>query len=118
MGRRAAVETTIETEPVSDEPNGEGSAETRPTLTSAQRLAASTASSNEVSPDPFGKEAKHFTEIRVLHREVSKFILSNDFPFLLLIVYGCFQVMMEFTGPYCTRRCRQIWQFDWFSILS
>lgn len=101
MGRRAAVESTVETEPVSDEANGEGSAETRHTLTSAQRLAASTGSSNEVAPDPFGKEAKHFTEIRVLHREV---ILSNDL-FLHLIVYGCLQVMIEFTGPYCTRRC-------------
>nr|CAN83456.1 hypothetical protein VITISV_034601 [Vitis vinifera] len=70
MGRRAAAEAIVETELASDEPNGEGSAETRPALTSAQRLAASTASSNEVAPEPFGKEAKHFTEIRVLHREV------------------------------------------------
>ena len=105
MGRRAAAEAIVETELASDEPNGEGSAETRPALTSAQRLAASTASSNEVAPEPFGKEAKHFTEIRVLHREVSKFILSNDLSFLHLIVFRWFQLMVEFTGPYRIRRC-------------
>ncbi|KAI7986472.1 Ribonuclease TUDOR 1 [Camellia lanceoleosa] len=54
----------------SDEPNGEASAEPNAPLTSAQRLAASSASSTEVSPDPFGREAKHFTEIRVLNRDV------------------------------------------------
>ncbi|KAK9277828.1 hypothetical protein L1049_027384 [Liquidambar formosana] len=54
----------------SDEPNGEASAEPRAPLTSAQRLAASAASSAEVAPDPFGREAKHFTELRVLNREV------------------------------------------------
>ncbi|KAF9607540.1 hypothetical protein IFM89_036902 [Coptis chinensis] len=70
MGRRGAVETVIEPEVSTDEPNGEASAEPRPPLTSAQRLAASAASSTEVSPDPFGREAKHFSEIRVLHRDV------------------------------------------------
>ncbi|KAF5186290.1 Ribonuclease [Thalictrum thalictroides] len=70
MGRRGAVETVVEPEVTSDELNGEASAEPRASLTSAQRLAASTASSTEVSPDPFGREAKHFTEIRVLNRDV------------------------------------------------
>eukprot|EP00262_Sarcandra_glabra_P004367 TRINITY_DN1532_c0_g1_i1.p1 TRINITY_DN1532_c0_g1~~TRINITY_DN1532_c0_g1_i1.p1 ORF type:complete len:989 (-),score=241.67 TRINITY_DN1532_c0_g1_i1:125-3091(-) len=70
MGRRAVVDTIVESEIISDDTNGEVSTETRQPLTSAQRLAASTASSTEVSPDPFGREAKHFTEIRVLNRDV------------------------------------------------
>ncbi|XP_042498409.1 ribonuclease TUDOR 1 [Macadamia integrifolia] len=70
MGRRAVVETVIDSEVTSDEPNGEASGEPRLPLTSAQRLVASATSSTEVSPDPFGREAKHFTEIRVLNRDV------------------------------------------------
>lgn len=69
MGRRSAIETIVETEITSEETDGEVSAEPRPPLTSAQRLAASAAT--EISPDPFGREAKHFTEIRVLNRDVS-----------------------------------------------
>ncbi|RWR73163.1 nuclease domain-containing protein 1 [Cinnamomum micranthum f. kanehirae] len=68
MGRRAAIETIAETEITSDEANGEVSTEPRPPLTTAQRLAAS--ATTEISPDPFGREAKHFTEIRVLNRDV------------------------------------------------
>lgn len=56
---------------MSAEQNGDSAVEGRAPLTSAQRLAASSASVNEVPADPFGKEAKHFTEIRVLHRDVS-----------------------------------------------
>ncbi|KAL6972941.1 Translin-1 [Sarracenia purpurea var. burkii] len=70
MGRRAASETVIRNDITSEESNGEASAESNVPLTSAQRLAASSASSIEVSPDPFGREAKHFTEIRVLNRDV------------------------------------------------
>lgn len=70
MGRRNNVEPVIEPEVISDEQNGEASTELQGPLTSAQRLAASAASSTEVSPDPFGREAKHFTEIRVLNRDV------------------------------------------------
>ncbi|XP_057767720.1 ribonuclease TUDOR 1 [Salvia miltiorrhiza] len=69
-GRRAAAESAIATEVVSTEQNGDSTVEGRAPLTSAQRLAASSASVNEVPADPFGKEAKHFTEIRVLHRDV------------------------------------------------
>ena len=69
MGRRVAAEAIVETELAPAEPNGEGSAEILFALISAQWLAASTASSNEVVPEPFGKEAKRFTEICVLHRE-------------------------------------------------
>lgn len=76
MGRRAAPEAVAEPEITPDEPNGEASGESRGPLTSAQRLAASSASFNEVSPDPFGREAKHFTEIRVLNRDVSTVMLA------------------------------------------
>ncbi|GAB4847393.1 Translin-1 [Ancistrocladus abbreviatus] len=70
MGRRAAVDTIVEPEIISDEANGETPDEPRAPLTSAQRLAASAVSATEVSPDPFAREAKHFTETRVLNREV------------------------------------------------
>lgn len=73
MGRRAAPEPVIEAD-VSDETNGDVSAEPRAPLTSAQRVAASAASSNEAA-DPFAAEAKYFTEIRTLNREVNKYIL-------------------------------------------
>ncbi|KAI6675794.1 hypothetical protein NL676_003700 [Syzygium grande] len=69
MGRRTASEPVAEAE-VSDELNGVASTEPRAPLTSAQRLAISAASAADVSPDPFGLEAKHFTEIRVLNRDV------------------------------------------------
>jgi staphylococcal nuclease domain-containing protein 1 len=69
MGRRSAPET-VRPEIISDDLNGESSAEPHAPLTSAQRLSASAGSSTEVSPDPFGREAKHFTEFRVLNREV------------------------------------------------
>ncbi|KAJ4847923.1 Translin-1 [Turnera subulata] len=68
MGRRAAVEAVVEADAPSNETNGDAS-EARAPLTSAQRLAASTAAT-EVAPDPFGLEAKHFTELRTLSREV------------------------------------------------
>ncbi|XP_059291594.1 ribonuclease TUDOR 1 [Lycium ferocissimum] len=70
MGRRAPSETIINTSITSDEPNGESTTEPRATPTSAQRLASSAASVTEVAPDPYGREAKHFTETRVLNRDV------------------------------------------------
>ncbi|CAN4086531.1 unnamed protein product [Withania somnifera] len=70
MGRRATSETIINTSDISDEPNGESITEPRATPTSAQRLASSAASVTEVAPDPYGREAKHFTETRVLNRDV------------------------------------------------
>ncbi|XP_024969430.1 ribonuclease TUDOR 1-like [Cynara cardunculus var. scolymus] len=69
MGRRTTQESTIVTEVPSDEPNGEANAESRGPLTSAQRVTASS-TYNEVAADPYGREAKHFTEIRVLNRDV------------------------------------------------
>uniref|UniRef100_A0A803NVN4 Ribonuclease n=1 Tax=Cannabis sativa TaxID=3483 RepID=A0A803NVN4_CANSA len=68
MGRRPAPEPVIEAE-VPDEANGNASTEPRGPLTSAQRVAASTPSPNE-GADPFAAEAKYFTEIRTLNREV------------------------------------------------
>lgn len=74
-GRRAAPEAVVATEVASNEQNGDSAAEARAPLTSAQRIAAASASASmvEVPADPYGKEAKHFTEIRVLHRDVSIF---------------------------------------------
>uniref|UniRef100_A0A7N0RJ48 Ribonuclease n=1 Tax=Kalanchoe fedtschenkoi TaxID=63787 RepID=A0A7N0RJ48_KALFE len=69
MGKRSTPEAIIETELNADIPNGEPSIESRAPLTSAQRLTVSSVA-NEVSPEPFGREAKHFTELRVLNRDV------------------------------------------------
>ncbi|XP_009617883.1 ribonuclease TUDOR 1-like [Nicotiana tomentosiformis] len=70
MGRRATSETVVNASITSDEPNGESTTEPRATPTTAQRLAASATSVSEVAPDPYGREAKHFTETRVLNRDV------------------------------------------------
>ncbi|VFQ66826.1 unnamed protein product [Cuscuta campestris] len=70
MGRRAPADTSIETETTPSEANGDSSAEPRGPLTSAQRLAASATPMTEVAPDLYGREAKHFTELRVLNRDI------------------------------------------------
>lgn len=75
-GRRPAPESAIVTEAASKEQNGDSTVEGRAPLTSAQRLAASSASVVDVPGDPYGKEAKHFTEVRVLHRDVSTFSIQ------------------------------------------
>lgn len=71
MGRRVAVAAIPDPELITEDANGETSAKGTQSLTSAQRLSASTATSTEIAPDAFGREAKHFTEIRVLNRDVS-----------------------------------------------
>lgn len=71
MGRRVAVDLKPEPDTAAEDTNGELSADAREPLTSAQRLAASSGASTEVAPEAFGREAKHFTEIRVLNRDVS-----------------------------------------------
>lgn len=82
MGRRATSETIINSTVTSDEPNGESTTEHRAAPTSAQRLASSAASVTEVAPDPYGREAKHFTETRVLNRDVRFYFLAlNDLVF-------------------------------------
>jgi staphylococcal nuclease domain-containing protein 1 len=80
MGRRAAPESVVEPEVPVDNNNGDVPAEPRAPLTSAQRLAVS-ASAAETSSDPFGPDAKYFTEMRVLHREVS----NNHLQVILLL---------------------------------
>ncbi|KAL8139970.1 hypothetical protein V2J09_005991 [Rumex salicifolius] len=71
MGRRPPAEAVVEPEITTNESNGETEAESLALPTSAQRLAASSPSSaSEVAPDPFGREAKHFTETRVLNKDV------------------------------------------------
>ena len=76
MGRSTTQEPTIPIEVPSEETNGENNnSESCGPLTSAQRISASSGF-NEVSPDPFGREAKHFTEIRVLNRDVSNILFS------------------------------------------
>ncbi|XP_047316902.1 ribonuclease TUDOR 1 [Impatiens glandulifera] len=69
MGRRAAAETAPVAAIVSEEANGDSNHQGP--LTSAQRLAVTSGgSSTEVAPDRFAREAKHFTELRVLSRDV------------------------------------------------
>lgn len=99
MGRRTANGSVTET--VSDEPNGDVSAESRGPLTSAQRLAASAASSFEVSSDPFAPEAKYFTEHRVLSRDVRVF-LNNFSPFYLYLAFGRSQFELYIAGSHCS----------------
>ena len=74
MGRRAAPESVVEPELTSDDTNGDVPGEPRAPLTSAQRLAVST-SAAETAADPFAHDAKFFTEMRVLNREVSNVFL-------------------------------------------
>lgn len=76
MGRKPATETVAQADPSSQEQNGETAAEPRGQMTSAQRVAA--VDSTEVAPDPFGREAKHFTETRVLHRDVRIVLEGTD----------------------------------------
>jgi staphylococcal nuclease domain-containing protein 1 len=61
MGRRPPPVETVP-EAAKSETNG-GAASVPEPLTSAQRLAAANAPV-EVAPDPFAREAKHFTETR------------------------------------------------------
>ncbi|XP_061369869.1 ribonuclease TUDOR 1 [Gastrolobium bilobum] len=68
MGRRAAPESVVEPEVTADETNGDVPGESRAPLTSAQRVAAS--ASAQTAADPFAPEAKFFTEMRVLNRDV------------------------------------------------
>lgn len=83
VARRPAAIVDTDTE----ETNGDVSAaEAVAPLNSAQRLAASTASAGQQSTDePFALDAKYFTEMRVLNREVCAFLikLSSLYPHCL-----------------------------------
>jgi hypothetical protein len=63
-----------DTEPKEDEATIPPAESPVATQTAAQKLAAANvaAANAEVPPDPFAREAKHFTEVRVLNRDVSK----------------------------------------------
>ncbi|MCO5577351.1 hypothetical protein L7F22_031180 [Adiantum nelumboides] len=80
MGRRAMVHES-QTPTVNGEQEsadaGNVSGSSGVPLTTAQRLAASTASV-EVPPEPYAREAKHFTEVRVLHRDVRIVVQGAD----------------------------------------
>ncbi|CAN1242042.1 Ribonuclease TUDOR 1 [Linum perenne] len=76
MGRRAPVETIKESETKPKEANGDTS-EPQVPLTTAQKLASSTAPA-EVVPEPFAVEARHFTELRVLNRDVRVVFEGHD----------------------------------------
>ncbi|KAK7282156.1 hypothetical protein RIF29_10740 [Crotalaria pallida] len=69
MGRRAAAGSVVESEVTADDTNGDAPGETRAPLTTAQKLAAS-ASAETSAADPFAPDAKFFTEMRVLNRDV------------------------------------------------
>jgi staphylococcal nuclease domain-containing protein 1 len=94
MGRRATPEFMVtETEPLADGSNGDAPLGSGATLTSAQRFAQSVTASSEVPPDPFAREAKHFTEIRVLNRDVSSF--PSQFLILLSLLIFCAQFTVQ-----------------------
>ncbi|KAK1358039.1 hypothetical protein POM88_051295 [Heracleum sosnowskyi] len=65
-------------EPVKAEANGKPSNGSRGPLTSAQKVVASSTSVTQGAPEDFARESKHFTEIRVLHREVRIFLEGVD----------------------------------------
>lgn len=101
MGRRAAPETVVEPEVTVDSTNGDVPAEPRAPLTSAQRLAVS-ASAAETSADPFGPDAKFFTEMRVLNRDVS----NNPLQVILLLHFWGFSKFQNgYAGSDCPGRC-------------
>ncbi|XP_047081605.1 ribonuclease TUDOR 1-like [Lolium rigidum] len=79
MGRRPPNPAVVtEVEGTADgTTNGDDSGETPAPLTTAQRLAAS-AVSTEIPADRFGREAKHFTETRVLNRDVRIVVEGTD----------------------------------------
>uniref|UniRef100_A0ACD6A4E4 Uncharacterized protein n=1 Tax=Avena sativa TaxID=4498 RepID=A0ACD6A4E4_AVESA len=79
MGRRPPNPAVVaEAEGTAEETtNGDDTVEAPAPLTTAQRLAAS-AVSTEIPPDRFGRQAKHFTETRVLNRDVRIVVEGTD----------------------------------------
>lgn len=72
-------------------------------MATTQKLVPSTSTCSEIPPDGFGREAKHFTETRVLNREVSLLCLlltlsyynlelntNNLIPIYILCRYGLY----------------------------
>jgi staphylococcal nuclease domain-containing protein 1 len=88
MGRRPPNPTVVaEVEGTAEETtNGDDSVEAPAPLTTAQRLAAS-AFSTEIPPDRNGREAKHFTETRVLNRDVSHLWFQKYYLICVVNIY-------------------------------
>lgn len=76
------MEIPTPTKVVSDEINR--GVESSSSLITAQKLATAKAVASEVPPNPYAKEAKHFTEIRILNRDV-RVVLENVVKFSNLI---------------------------------
>ncbi|KAL6650681.1 hypothetical protein ACP70R_009606 [Stipagrostis hirtigluma subsp. patula] len=80
MGRRTFIPSTdaqVEA-PGDNDVNGVVSAEAQEPMTAAQKLVAHTSTYFEIPPSQFGREAKHFTESRVLNREVRIVLEGTD----------------------------------------
>uniref|UniRef100_A0A0D3FVE8 Ribonuclease n=1 Tax=Oryza barthii TaxID=65489 RepID=A0A0D3FVE8_9ORYZ len=77
MGRRATPPPNAQAGVGNGAANGEASATPAP-MAAAQKLLASADIYSEVPPDRFGQEAKHFTETRVLNREVRIVMEGTD----------------------------------------
>ena len=111
MGRRPPNPTVVaEAEGTAeDTTNGVDSVEAPAPLTTAQRLAASSAVSSEVPPDRFGRQAKHFTETRVLNRDVSHLFFQFYIPSLesTFIIFSSVFYFYFSVGAYCGGGHRQ-----------
>ncbi|KAK1394688.1 hypothetical protein POM88_013744 [Heracleum sosnowskyi] len=57
-------------EPEKTEASGKTSKQSHGPLASAQKVTASSAPTAKAAPETFGRERKHFSELRVLHRDV------------------------------------------------
>ena len=114
MGRRPP-NPTIVAEPegtTNGTTNGDDSGEAPAPLTTAQRLAASTAST-EVPLDRFGREAKHFTETRVLNRDVSHLFFWLFYPIFRVNMY---HLLISF-DLYFFSRCGLWWRGQTVSVI-
>ncbi|XP_062185948.1 ribonuclease TUDOR 2-like [Phragmites australis] len=89
MGRQPFIPSRVaQTEDGGDDDvNRKAFAETQASMTAVQKLVASPAICSEIPPDPFGREAKHFTETRVLNREVRIVLEGTSFNNIFGSVY-------------------------------
>eukprot|EP00850_Spirogloea_muscicola_P016978 SM000141S00922 [mRNA] locus=s141:240772:249829:- [translate_table: standard] len=89
MGRRPSGAEAATEYGSAEPPVVNGTAETTPggPMTSAQRLAAANTmqEKTEENPEPFAREAKHFTEVRCLHRDIRVVLEGVDGKFNNLI---------------------------------
>ena len=58
--------------------------------TSESKSTTSESTYEEVSPDPYGREAKHYSEIRVLSRDVSSGFIAMHYFLPPYINFSCF----------------------------